>query len=127
MLWSTIGGRIMDEIRKLWIVLIIAAPFWVIGLWLQKVRNTDPAPGYSVEAKGWWVWLLGLRPGRGKRVYLGAAFYQIWALMYLIVGFLASWIWDMKTLGIITLAFLLAGPLLMWLAEKLIVRFWNRQ
>ncbi len=117
----------MDEIRKLWIVLIIAAPFWGVGLWLQRLGNTDRAPGYSVEAKGWWAWLLGVRPGRGERIYLGAALYQIWALMYLAVGFLAVWVWDMKTLGTITAAFILAGSLLIWLAAKLIVRFGNRR
>ncbi len=47
--------------------------------------------------------------------------------MYLAVGFLAVWVWDMKTLGTITAAFILAGSLLIWLAAKLIVRFGNRR
>ena len=116
----------MDELRKLWVVLIVAAPFWSIGLWLQRLANADHAPGYSIEAKGWWAWLLGIRPGKGERIYLGAAFYQVWALLYLITGFLIVWIGNMKTLGSITAIFIFAGSLLM-LIVHLIIRFRSRR
>ncbi len=117
----------MDEIRKLWIVLIIATPFWVLGFWGQRIENADRAPGYSVEARGWWAWLMGIRPGRGERVYLGSALLQVWALLYLAVGFLAIWVWDIKTLGSITAVFILVGLPLIGLAASLIIRFRNRQ
>ncbi len=45
--------------------------------------------------------------------------------MYLAVGFLVAWFWDMKTLGSITAAFILAGPLIIGLVGELISRFWN--
>lgn len=117
----------MDVIRKLWIVLIIAAPFWGVGFWIQRLENSGPPLGYYVEARGWWAWLLGLRPGRGKRVNLGGALYQIWALMFLVVGLLAVWIWDIKALLPVILIFFFLGFPLIWLTGMLIARFWNRQ
>lgn len=115
----------MDELRGLVIVLIIAAPFWGIGLWLQRLGNADRAPGYSIEARGWWTWLLGVRPGRGERIYLGAALFQIWALLYLAVGFPAVLVGDMKILGSTTAIYAIGFPFIV-LIVHLIIRFKNR-
>jgi len=107
-------------------VLIVASPFWALGFWGQRLANADHAPGYSIEAKDWWAWLLGIRPGRGERIYLGGALFQIWALLYLAVGFLAVLVGDMKILGSITAVYAIGFPFIV-LIVRLIIRFRNRR
>lgn len=101
-----------------------------MGFWFQRIENIGPPFGYCVEAGRWWAWFLGLRPGRGKRVNLGGAFLQIWALMGLVIGLLAALVWDTKALTFIILAFWILGYLLFALAGALIVlieKFRNRR
>ena len=111
----------MDIIRGLWIALVVSAPFWFMGFWLQRLGNADRAPGYGVEARGWWAWLFGVQPGGGGRVYLGPSLFQACALLYLIIGFLAVWICDIKILGKITTSFVFV-ELLIGVLEGLFVK-----
>jgi len=91
------------------------------------MENADHAPGHSVEAKGWWTWLLGVRPERGERIYLGSALFQIWALLYLVVGFLAALVGDVKTVVIVASVFAIAGFPFVGLVMHLLIRFRSRR
>lgn len=113
----------MDEIRrKVGAVLVCAALYWGAGFLIQRWGNG----ARDVEATGWWVWLLGLRPGRGERIHLRAALWQALALLYLVVGFAVAWFCDVTVLQIVTLVFLVGSPLVALVMEDLIIRFGKR-
>ena len=66
-------------------VFFIFACFWISGLLLQKQNNSNRSSDFSIRSSGHWVRLLGLRPNIG-RVYIRAAFVQIFGIVFLVIG-----------------------------------------
>jgi len=98
----------MDEIRNMGLVFILTALFWVLGFWGQRIENALQSPGIKAQGRG--VWLLGIRPRKGEKVYLGPALLQIWALLYLVAGFLAVWFGGTKVFRILTAVYIFGFP-----------------
>jgi hypothetical protein len=74
-----------NVLMRILAVIFIFTCLWVSGFILQRTNSSSHSSDYSLENKGKWVLLLGLRPGKG-RVYIRFAFVQLVAILFLLVG-----------------------------------------
>ncbi|MBO9371517.1 MAG: hypothetical protein J7575_10625 [Chloroflexi bacterium] len=111
----------MDKLRYLGLVLIVASSFWALGLWGQRIENALQSPG--VRPKGWWAWLFGIRPGKGEKICMWPALLQIWAVLYLVAGFLTVWAGCTQAFASITVIYIFGFPFYFWLIVRFIIWF----
>jgi hypothetical protein len=74
-----------DQISWTFITLIMAAPFWLFGLWGQRLFNAHSSTDYSCRASSPFAYLFGVRPG-AEKVFLRMASVQTVGLLYLIIN-----------------------------------------
>ncbi|MCP4536437.1 MAG: hypothetical protein GY832_04755 [Chloroflexi bacterium] len=112
-----------NNIAEMWLVFVIAGMLWFPGFLSQKAKNRIRDNDYSVEAKGVWICLMGVRQGRA-RVYLRPASIQVVGLLYLVVGFLTVWFYDVKSVlnfGAIVAGLGLVGCSFVWFIIDIII------
>lgn len=113
-----------SRMAGIWVVLVVAALFWLMGFWNQKANNAANSGDYSIKGRGLWTYLLGIRPGV-ERVYLRSAYLQLLGLVYLVVGLLTVLFHNVKLLRTVTLGVIgmgLLGGTLVWMIADLVAR-----
>ena len=95
-----------QNLAEIWLVLVVAGILWGPGFWSQRIYNRIHGDDYNVRSKTFLTYLIGVRPRR-ENVYLRPASVQIVGLIYLLVGLVAVWFYDVK--GVLNLGAIVTG------------------
>ena len=97
-----------DNLKEIWIMFALGGMLWLMGFWNQRTHNSICSKDYSLRSNILWLCLSGMRPEK-DRVYMRFAYVQILGLAYLVVGSIAVWFLDPRSVRNIGFAILVIG------------------
>ena len=97
-----------DNLKEIWIMFALGGMLWLMGFWNQRTHNSTRSKDYSLRSNILWLCLSGMRPEK-DRVYLRFAYVQVLGLAYFVVGSVAVWFLDPRSVRNVGLAILAIG------------------